>query len=162
MIDEPSIRHEPGEQAAPINGSVDYEAKDFPVQAVITFGLVLALMIGAAHLIVWAANRVIGTQAADSASAISILRPRMEELLPPEPRLQGIPGHAEAPPDELRQVRQADEAILNSYGWVDQQGGIARIPISEAMRLLAAPGQSDGDGSAVTSRNTARTGKEAQ
>ena len=162
MTDEPSIRHEAGELAAPINASVDYEAKDFPLQAVIVFGFVLVLMIGAAHLLVWAANRVMKIQAPDTTSMLSILRTRTEETLPPEPRLQGIPGHSEAPPDELRQVRQADEAILNSYGWVDQQSGIARIPISEAMRLLAAGAPSNGGGSAVTSSNTARRGKEAQ
>jgi hypothetical protein len=28
---------------------------------------------------------------------------------------------------------------LNSYGWADREAGIIRIPIDEAMRLLADP-----------------------
>ena len=32
------------------------------------------------------------------------------------------------------------ENELNSYGWVDQQGGIARIPITQAMDLLVTRG----------------------
>jgi hypothetical protein len=35
-------------------------------------------------------------------------------------------------------ARQEDLKRLGSYGWVDQQGGVAHIPIEEAMRLVAA------------------------
>jgi hypothetical protein len=62
--------------------------------------------------------------------------------LPPGPRLQTDPYR------DLQELLGAENAILESYGWVDQEAGIARIPISRAMELLAERGlparQSDG------------------
>ena len=52
-------------------------------------------------------------------------------MLPPEPRLQV------SAPKDLKQYKAAQEEILNSYGWVDQNVGIVRIPIGRAMDILA-------------------------
>ena len=49
----------------------------------------------------------------------------------PEPRLQ-----VDAP-NELRQMRAAEEAALNSYGWVDKEAGVVKIPVDRAMEILA-------------------------
>jgi hypothetical protein len=54
--------------------------------------------------------------------------------LPPEPRLQV------APSQELQQMRAAEEALLHSYGWIDQAAGIARLPIDRAVTLLVERG----------------------
>jgi hypothetical protein len=54
--------------------------------------------------------------------------------LPPGPRLQTDPYR------DLRELLGAENAILESYGWVDREAGIARIPISRAMELLAERG----------------------
>ena len=54
--------------------------------------------------------------------------------LPPEPRLQTHPIR------DLRELRAAEDAVLNSYGWVDRKAGIVRIPIARAMELLAKRG----------------------
>ena len=48
---------------------------------------------------------------------------------PPPPRLQ------EHEPVDLAGQRAMEGAILRSYGWVEPQAGIVRIPIDEAMRL---------------------------
>ncbi len=37
-------------------------------------------------------------------------------------------------------MRAAEEKILHSYGWIDQQKGIVRIPIERAMELTAQRG----------------------
>ena|ERR1700680_510881 len=54
--------------------------------------------------------------------------------LPPEPRLQ------DNAVQDLQQMRAAEDQILNSYGWVDQQKGVVRIPIGRAIDLLAQRG----------------------
>jgi hypothetical protein len=54
--------------------------------------------------------------------------------LPPEPRLQI------SPQQDMRQMRAAEMAALHSYGWVDRQAGIVRIPIERAIELLAERG----------------------
>ena len=53
---------------------------------------------------------------------------------PSEPRLQVTPGQ------ELTAMREAENAILYSYGWVDRNAGIVRLPIQRAMELLAERG----------------------
>jgi hypothetical protein len=41
---------------------------------------------------------------------------------------------------ELAPFRYQEEQKLNSYGWVDQNAGVARIPITKAMELIAQRG----------------------
>ncbi len=50
--------------------------------------------------------------------------------LPPEPRLQSNPV------EDLKAIRSQEEVVLTSYGWVDPEKGIVRIPVSEAMKLM--------------------------
>jgi hypothetical protein len=50
---------------------------------------------------------------------------------PPSPRLQVDPAL------DIHEHRKAEETLLTTYGWVDQQAGVVRIPIDRAMALLA-------------------------
>src|SRR5947207_15393922 len=52
----------------------------------------------------------------------------------PEPRLEDNER------TELAPLRYQEEQKLNSYGWVDQNAGVARIPITKAMELIAQRG----------------------
>jgi hypothetical protein len=54
--------------------------------------------------------------------------------VPPGPRLQIDPQR------DLRALLDAQNAILQSYGWVDREAGTARIPIARAIDLLAERG----------------------
>jgi cell division protein FtsN len=49
--------------------------------------------------------------------------------LPPQPRPQVDPKH------ELEEVRAREDQHLDHYAWVDQQKGVAQIPIDRAMAL---------------------------
>ena len=51
------------------------------------------------------------------------------DRVPPEPRLQ------EHPREDLSELRAREDEILTSYGWVDRNAGIVRIPIDAAMKL---------------------------
>jgi hypothetical protein len=55
----------------------------------------------------------------------------------PAPRLQSNPAA------DLLAFEKQERSQLNSYGWVDKQKGIVRIPIDEAMRRIAAQGIPD-------------------
>ena len=59
---------------------------------------------------------------------------------PPEPRLQGMPGHLTDPQHDMREKLEADMKANEELGWVDQQAGIARIPVSDAMKLIVEKG----------------------
>jgi hypothetical protein len=45
-----------------------------------------------------------------------------------------------SPPTDMRQLRAAEDKILNSYGWVDKEKGAVRIPIERAMEITAQRG----------------------
>jgi hypothetical protein len=44
------------------------------------------------------------------------------------------------PQDDLKQFELDQRKALSGYAWVDRSKGIARIPIAEAMRIVAARG----------------------
>jgi hypothetical protein len=52
----------------------------------------------------------------------------------PEPRLQVSPSL------DLETFRAREDQQLQTYGWVDRKAGIVRIPINEAMDLVARRG----------------------
>jgi len=54
--------------------------------------------------------------------------------VPPEPRLQTTA------PLDLQHYRADQDKTLESYGWVDPQAGIVRIPVDRAMDLLLQKG----------------------
>ena len=60
--------------------------------------------------------------------------------VPPEPRLQGIPSHSTDPQLDRRVKLGADRAALEKTQWLDQNAGIAQIPIEDAMKIIAEKG----------------------
>lgn len=68
---------------------------------------------------------------APPASRTTPFVPTPQTAPPPEPRLQ-----VNAPMD-LKKMRAREDAILNSYGWIDRSNGVVRIPIERAMEVIA-------------------------
>ncbi|SPE29583.1 quinol:cytochrome c oxidoreductase, cytoplasmic subunit [Candidatus Sulfopaludibacter sp. SbA6] len=54
--------------------------------------------------------------------------------LPPAPTLEITPAL------DLKAIRAAEDQLLTSYGWVDREKGVVRIPIARAIDLLAQRG----------------------
>ena len=61
--------------------------------------------------------------------------PQNQPLLQPFPREGGVPRE-DTPVTDLVQMRAREETQLHSYGWVDQQKGVAHIPIENAKQLM--------------------------
>lgn len=61
-------------------------------------------------------------------------------LYPPEPRLQGVPGHQEDPQQDLRTKIRQDMEANEQLGWIDKNAGIAQIPVKDAMKIIAEKG----------------------
>jgi hypothetical protein len=53
----------------------------------------------------------------------------------PEPSLQ------RAPQNDFKQFEAEQRAALSGYAWIDRNQDIARIPIEDAMRIIAARGE---------------------
>jgi hypothetical protein len=61
------------------------------------------------------------------------LVPRVEQPFP-QPALQKLPQ------SDLARFEAAQRSALSGYAWVDRDHGLARIPIDEAMQMIASRG----------------------
>jgi len=65
---------------------------------------------------------------------------RDDTQIPPEPRLQGVPGHENDPQQDMRNKIEADTKANETFAWVDKAKGIAQIPVADAMNIIAEKG----------------------
>ena len=114
----------------PHHADVVHEASDVDIRAILTFAGGLVALAAVVYFVVWLFFGYL-TRRADAASAHLMypLAVGQEDRLPPEPRLQTNPRQ------DLKDLRDSEEARLRSYGWVDRNAGVVRIPIDEAMKL---------------------------
>jgi hypothetical protein len=123
---------------------VTYEESDVNIRGIVKFGVALSAAIAVVCLLVWGLFLVFYARAAKTESAPSPLF--SGERLPPEPRLQGMPGHQGLPSEDIREFRKRENAELNSYGWVippsGNQAGVVQIPIERAKELIVERGLS--------------------
>jgi hypothetical protein len=59
---------------------------------------------------------------------------------PAEPRLQGVPGHTTDPQQDLRDKLEIDRKANETLMWIDQNSGMAQIPVEDAMKIIAEKG----------------------
>ncbi len=126
--------------AEPVHRDVAYDATDVTPRAVLSFLMYLGLAIVVALLVVWWSLVLIESRAARFDQPPSPVRQGIKEPEPPEPRLQGVPGHASDPQQDLREYLSETQKELSSYGWVDEKAGVAHIPVEDAMRIIADKG----------------------
>ncbi len=94
--------------------------------AVLTVGTVLA---------VWGMAVMFGVLDARAVERAAPRSPLVEPVVkPPEPRLENSPREVRDRIDALREMQET------TYTWLDRQAGVARIPVSRAMEILAARG----------------------
>ena len=110
------------------------EASDVSVASVLGFGAGLIVAAAIVHFFVWLLFIYFSTREAQRVAPQYPLATGQIERLPPEPRLQTNPR------EELRDLHAQEDAILSSYGVVDKDAGVMRIPIDEAMKLIVRRG----------------------
>jgi hypothetical protein len=108
-----------------------HEHKDIDVLGVVFVGGIVLLILAVSF---FAAQGVLRFTRKGRYAPVFIQHPVGEKSNFPQPRLQV------APTLDLAQNTDASQEQLQSYGWVDRKGGIARIPIERAMQLLVAHG----------------------
>jgi len=115
------------------NSDVAYEKRDVNPHAILWVGVAIIVSAVIIHFAVWGLfdlfNRSEARKGKPPASLVN-----MKRQPPPAPRLQ-----TDAPAD-LQELRNREDAALESYGWVDRERGIARIPVERAMELLVERG----------------------
>jgi hypothetical protein len=51
-----------------------------------------------------------------------------------------VPGHGNDPQADLREKTKQDMDANERYDWIDQNAGIAQIPVKDAMKIIAEKG----------------------
>jgi hypothetical protein len=113
---------------------VHHETTDVNVKGILLFGAGLFVTAVIVHLLVWVLFGFFSGRADVRAVREYPLTAGRENQLPPEPRLQTNPR------DDLIDLHAHEEELLTTYGWVDKEKGIVRIPIEEAMRIVVERG----------------------
>jgi hypothetical protein len=114
--------------------TVHHETTDVDIRAIFVFGAGLVVSAVVISFVVWVLFKYFEAREARRVTPEYPLAATQEQRKPPEPRLQ------ENPREDLQQLREEEEQILNSYGWVDKNAGVVRIPIEEAMKLAVQRG----------------------
>ena len=113
-----------------------HERKDVDVPSLITIAFLLFLSCVIIFLVVWGMMHYFKFHEPAKTSGQAIL-PVTTAGEFPKPRLE-VKGAV-----DLAKLRAAEQADLDSYGWVDRNSGTVRIPIDRAMQLLLERGLPD-------------------
>jgi hypothetical protein len=116
------------------NVEVVHEESDVNVVAIIRYGIALLVIGVLIHVFLWWLQGTYSRQSQRAQTQVYPLAAGQQDRLPPSPRFQ------ENPQQELQDLRAKQKALLEGYGWVNKEGGIARIPIEDAMKMVVERG----------------------
>ena len=106
-----------------------HEHSDWNLNWVVGGGITLVISVFILLLVSWWIFKAFRASAADRRlGTVSV------PVMPPEPRLQISPR------DDWTAMIEREQAILNSFGWVDRSRGIVRIPVEREMESIAQRG----------------------
>ena len=111
-----------------------HETSDVNAWSIGKFAIALALVCVASMAILLALFHYFITQEGPMPQKAYSALSDAKVKLPPSPDLE-VTEYL-----DLASERAAEDAILNSYGWIDKQKGVVRIPIAKAIDLLAQKG----------------------
>lgn len=107
--------------------------RDLPVRSIVWYGVGLVALATVAFLGMWLTFRLLEARI-EAEPSVPARVERPETPLPPEPRLEPRPR------EPLQRLRATEAERLGTYGWVDAEEGIVRIPVERAMEILATEG----------------------
>ena len=143
-----STKKHNGHQAngLPVNDTVTFEPRDIDIGTIARYLIYLAITIAIALAICVPILKVLTSMAVENDTPVPPVRAEMSRQQldnmerPPEPRLQGVPGHESDPQQDMRDKAAADRKAIDTYAWVDKEKGIVEIPVSDAMKIIAEKG----------------------
>jgi len=130
--------HNTGQE--PRHTDVSFEARDVQTGTIYGYLLALGLAVVASALICVYILRFTLNYAASTDTPPPPSRESHMKELPPEPRLQGVPGHQTDPQADLRKKIQEDSEANEKLEWIDRSSGVVQIPVKHAMKIIAEKG----------------------
>lgn len=129
--------------ALPEHDTVAFETRDVKARTIYVYLAVLAVAVILSYGVCVFILRATTKLAVDSDTPPPPVRQEMGKdylTMPPEPRLQGVPGHGTDPQSDLREKIREDTEANETAGWIDQTNGIAQISVEDAMKIVAEKG----------------------
>lgn len=138
-----------------VDASMGYEQQDIRVTGIVVFLTALGIFVAVTGLLCYGIGKIINahmnkvdgpnnkwTQTVDIRQLGNLPNnPEMQNKVAqlaqqfPEPRLQLDDGN-----QEIADLHAREDLLLNNYSWIDRSKGTIRIPIDQAMVLLAQRG----------------------
>ncbi len=146
------------------HGNGGFEREDLGAKPIIAFVVTVIVLGVFVYYAIWGMFRVLDKQITKDQQSRSPLVQvqtdtrgvRAEQINAfPEPRLEDNER------TEINDTRYAEEVRLNSSGWVDQSAGVAHIPITQAMQLIAQRGLPTTPQAGTAPPSIVNTGREA-
>jgi hypothetical protein len=129
-----------------VNPETHHEQSDVNVRALAWFVVIFVVFAVVAHFVlVLMFNTYVKIERKRNTGRMTgIVRtpdmslPQNQPLLQPFPHKAGtidVAPYRNTPVTDLADLRANEQRALDSYGWVDKQRGVVRVPIDVAMRL---------------------------
>ncbi len=106
----------------------NYEESDAQFRGIFWSGVGLFALIGFSFLLIIGIFNFLESWHGKPSKSISPFAETQQ--LPAGPRLQVDPEL------DLVQFNAIEDSLVNSYGWVQKEAGVVRIPVDEAMKLM--------------------------
>lgn len=134
------LSHGHAENGRPIHQDVSFEKTDVKTSPIIKFLIALGIGVIFSYALTFVVYKGLKSYWNNERTPPVPIRLETGPTLPPEPRMQGMPGHLTDPQQDLRNKLKADTEENNKLGWIDQKAGIAQIPVKDAMQLIVEKG----------------------
>ncbi len=117
--------------------------RELNLKAIVGFAVGLVVVTAVSAALMWGLSVLLRGMEEAKDPPPPALAAAAEAYQPPEPRLQTDPEL------ELVELRAREQSVLDGYGWVDRDGGIARVPIDRAIEMITGEPAAPADPKAV-------------
>ena len=108
--------------------------REINVRIVLGFTIFLFVLVAVAMGLMWWMSKAVKKEIAGRQAPPPPLAGARENPAPPAPRLEVSPAK------DLAALRERENAVLNSYAWVDRAKGVAEVPVDRAIEIAATKG----------------------
>ena len=124
----------------PEHADVSFEKQDVSSSPILKFLVFLGIVVVLSYFMVLGIYKGLTKYWASTYTQMPPSHLGTGATVPPEPRLQGMPGHLADPQEDWREMLKSDTDANNELGWVDEKAGVVRIPVKDAMDLIVEKG----------------------
>ncbi len=124
----------------PVHEDVSYEPRDVSTRVIYKFLVWLLVSIVVSYFLVTGVYRGLTNYYQSTYTPPPPSREGMAATMPPEPRLQDMPGHLIDAQQDWRNMVSTGSEANDQLKWIDEKAGVAQIPVKDAMELIVEKG----------------------